>query len=168
MGYILSFRELLTVQVNHVPRFLMCWLLVNLWVGEDCNTCPLSVFIMGFLGGSVVKHPPASAGDPGSIPGSGRSCCRRKWHPTPGFFPGKSHGQRSLVGYSPWAHKESDTTEHTHMPVVSQFSCSAMSNSLRPQDCSTPGFPVHHQLPKLAQTRVHPVGDAIQPSHPLL
>ena len=36
-----------------------------------------------------------------------------------------------------------------------------------PMDCSTPGFPVHHQLPKLAQTHVHWVGDAIQPSHPL-
>ena len=34
-------------------------------------------------------------------------------------------------------------------------------------DCSTPGFPVHHQLPKLAQTHVQWVGDAIQPSHPL-
>ena len=36
-----------------------------------------------------------------------------------------------------------------------------------PMDCSTPGFPVHHQLPKLAQTHVHWVGDTIQPSHPL-
>ena len=35
-------------------------------------------------------------------------------------------------------------------------------------DCSTLGFPVHHQLPELAQTHVHRVGDAIQPSHPLL
>ena len=34
-------------------------------------------------------------------------------------------------------------------------------------DCSTPGFPVHHQLPELAQTYVHRVSDAIQPSHPL-
>ena len=34
-------------------------------------------------------------------------------------------------------------------------------------DCSTPGFPVHHQLPEPAQTHVHRVGDAIQPSHPL-
>ena len=34
-------------------------------------------------------------------------------------------------------------------------------------DCSVPGFPVYHQLLELAQTRVHPVGDAIQPSHPL-
>ena len=37
-----------------------------------------------------------------------------------------------------------------------------------PMDCSTPGFPVHHQLPELAQTHVHWVGDDIQPSHPLL
>ena len=37
---------------------------------------------------------------------------RRKWQPTPVFLPGKSHGQRSLVGYSPWGHKESDMTEH--------------------------------------------------------
>ena len=34
-------------------------------------------------------------------------------------------------------------------------------------DCSTPGLPVHHQLPELTQTRVHWVGDTIQPSHPL-
>ena len=37
-----------------------------------------------------------------------------------------------------------------------------------PIDCSTPAFPVHHQLPELTQTHVHRVGDAIQPSHPLL
>ena len=35
-------------------------------------------------------------------------------------------------------------------------------------DCSTPGFLVHHQLPELAQTHIQRVGDAIQPSHPLL
>ena len=37
-----------------------------------------------------------------------------------------------------------------------------------PMDCSTPGFPVHHQLPELVQAHVHRVGDAIQPSHPVL
>ena len=35
----------------------------------------------------------------------------RAWQPTPGFFPGESHGQRSLVGCSPWGRKESDMTE---------------------------------------------------------
>ena len=39
---------------------------------------------------------------------------RWEWQPNPVFLPGKSHGQRSLEGYSPWSHKESDTTEHTH------------------------------------------------------
>ena len=39
------------------------------------------------------------------------------WQPTPIFLPGKYHGQRSLVGQSLWALKESDTTEHTHKSV---------------------------------------------------
>ena len=38
----------------------------------------------------------------------------RKWQPTPVFLPGKFHGQRSLVGYSPQGHKEGDTTQHAH------------------------------------------------------
>ena len=36
----------------------------------------------------------------------------RKWQPTPVFLPGKFHGQRSLAGYNPWCHKESDTTKY--------------------------------------------------------
>ena len=49
-----------------------------------------------------------------------------------------------------------------------QFSRSVMSNSLQPMNCSTPGLPVHHQPLEFTQTHVHRVGDAIQPSHPLL
>ena len=44
-------------------------------------------------------------------------------------------------------------------------SCTTLCN---PTDCSTPGFPVHHQLPEHTQTHVHRIGDAIQPSQPLL
>ena len=44
-------------------------------------------------------------------------------------------------------------------------SCSTLCNSM---DCSMPGLPVHHQFLEIAQTHVHQVGDAIQPSHPLL
>ena len=40
--------------------------------------------------------------------------------PTPIFFPGKPHRQRSLVGYSPWGHKESDMTEQLHF-ILQQF-----------------------------------------------
>ena len=39
---------------------------------------------------------------------------RRQWHPTPILLPGKSHGWRSLVGYSPWGCKKSDMTERLH------------------------------------------------------
>ena len=49
-----------------------------------------------------------------------------------------------------------------------QFSHSVMSKYCDPMDCSTPGFSVCHQLLELAQTHVHQVGDAIQPSHLLL
>ena len=62
----------------------------------------------------MVKSPPANAGDirdMGSIPGSGRS--PEGGYSNPEFLPGESHGQRSLVGYSPWSHKEVDTTEVT-------------------------------------------------------
>ena len=47
------------------------------------------------------------------------------------------------------------------------FSRSVVSNALQPMDCIIPGFPVHNQRPELAQTQVHWVGDASQPSHPL-
>ena len=60
-----------------------------------------------------VKESTCNAGDTGDrslILGSGGSL-RRKWQPTPVFLPEKSHGQRSLVGYSLWSHKELDMTE---------------------------------------------------------
>ena len=38
----------------------------------------------------------------------------KEWQPTPVFLPDKSHGQRSLAGYSPWGHKELDMTKHMH------------------------------------------------------
>ena len=58
----------------------------------------------GLPDGSVVKNSPTNAGNMGSIPGSG-ILWRRKCQPTPVFLPGKSHGQRSLVGCSPWSHE---------------------------------------------------------------
>ena len=48
-------------------------------------------------------------------PWVGKIRWRRKWQSTPILLPGKSHGQRSLVGYSPWGHKESNTTEWLHL-----------------------------------------------------
>ena len=56
---------------------------------------------------------------------------------------------------------------HNTCSVSVQFSCSVVSDSLRPMNRSMPGLPVHHQLPEFTQTHAHQVGDAIQPSHPL-
>ena len=70
---------------------------------------------MGFPGSSVSKESALSAGDPGSIPGSGRSLEGGR-QPTPVFLPGESHGQRSLVGCSPWGRKESGMTERLTQP----------------------------------------------------
>ena len=60
----------------------------------------------------VIKNPPANAGDRcwfytwvRKIPE------RRAWKPTPVFLPGECHGQRTLVDYCPWGHKESDMSE---------------------------------------------------------
>ena len=51
-------------------------------------------------------------------------CWRREWQPTPVFLPGEFHGQRSLVGYSPWGCKELDTTEWiTHTHTVALWYC---------------------------------------------
>ena len=57
----------------------------------------------------------------------------------------------------------------TRMLCSVQFSSVAQSCPILcdPMDYSTPGLPVHHQLPEFTQTHVHGVGDAIQPSHPL-
>ena len=62
----------------------------------------------------MVKNPPAVAGDvrnAGSVPGSGRSPGVGNGNPLQYSCSGKSHGQRSLVGYSPWGFKELGTTE---------------------------------------------------------
>ena len=61
----------------------------------------------------MIKNPPANTGDIGSISGFRQSSRRRKWPPTPVFWPGEFHEQRSLVGYSPQGHKEPDTTKTT-------------------------------------------------------
>ena len=64
----------------------------------------------------VVKNPPARVGRHKGYRFSSwvrKIPWRRAWQPTPVFLPGESHGQRSLVGYSPWNPKKSDTTEST-------------------------------------------------------
>ena len=63
-----------------------------------------------------------------------RKIPRRKWQPTPVFLPGKSHGQRSLAGSSPWTRKESDTTKQQQPPLVGD-----LGDLLEPLVTSQPG-----------------------------
>ena len=56
-----------------------------------------------------------------------------------------------------------ENKNHVQFSLVTQLGLTLCT----PMDCSTLGFPVHHQLLELAQTHAHRVGDAIQPSHPL-
>ena len=69
---------------------------------------------LGFPGDSAGKESTCNVGDPGSIPGLGRSpAWRREWLPTPVFWPGEFHGL-----YSPWGHKESDTTVWLSLSLI--------------------------------------------------
>ena len=63
--------------------------------------------------------------------GWGDSPREGKWQPTPVFLPGKPHGQRSLVGYSPWGHKESDKTEQLSHQASKQGMRSPQIHSLK-------------------------------------
>ena len=79
--------------------------------------------------------------------------------PSPGDLPDPTIGPRS-----PALQADSLPTELLVQISSVPQSCPTLCD---PMDHSTPGLPVHHQLPELTQTHVHGVGDAIQPSHPL-
>ena len=86
---------------------------------------------LGFPGGSVVKNLPANAGNIGLIPGLGDPL-EEDVTTHSSILAGKSQGQRSLTGYSPWDHQESDMTEHARIPPAQShgpYTCeSATSN----------------------------------------
>ena len=98
---------------------------------------------LGFPGGSDGKESACNVGDPGLIPGSGRFPWRREWQPTPVFLPGEFHGQMSLAGYSPWGHKELDTTERLTLFFSRWFLSSRTWSSLQNklQDSEYSGSP---------------------------
>ena len=79
---------------------------------------------------------------------------RRQWHTTPVLLPGKSHGQRSLVGYSPWGREESDTTERLHF----HFSLSCIGEGMATHSSvlawRIPGMGEPGGLPSMGSHRV--------------
>ena len=105
----------------------------------------------------MVKNLPANAEDvrdAGSIPGFERS-------------PGGGHG--NPFHYSCLENPQEERSLEATVHRVAKFSSFTQScpTLCDPMNCSTPGLPVHHQLPESTQTHVHRVSDAIQPSHPL-
>ena len=97
------------------------------------------------------------AGGPGLIPGQGTRSHMLQL---------RVHMPQLKISYA--ATKDSacyNKDQRACVPQLSQVSHSVVSDSAVPTDCGMPGFPVHYQLLGLAQTHVHQVGDAIQPSH---
>ena len=79
--------------------------------------------MLDFPGRTVVKNLSANAGDSGdagSVPAGQKDPLEKEMATHSSILPGKSHRQKSLVGYSPWGCKESDSTEHTHTHTHTQ------------------------------------------------
>ena len=120
--------HVLVSDCGHLKLKLQCF--ISIYLQIFCHFYINPYTYLGFPGGSVCKESACNVGDLGSIAGSRRFPWRRTWQPTLLFLPGESHGQRSLVGYSPWGHKESDMTEqvsthtHTHPHIMVWFGMS--------------------------------------------
>ena len=97
MNYIKSIRSILSFPWNSLKCFK-----------KILNLSTRKYKSKGITGGSDGKESACNEGRPGFDSWVGKIPWRRKWQPTPGFLPGIFHGRRSLVGYSPWGHKESD------------------------------------------------------------
>ena len=118
--------------------------------GASSNSCPSSQWCPPTILSSLVPF----------------SCLQS--FPVSGSFPmsqlfawdGRSIGVSALASVLPM-----NTQDWSPLGLFSYSPlCPTLSD---PMNCSTPGLPVHHQLPEFTQTHVHRVGDAIQPSHPL-
>ena len=106
------------LELFHHSSPVAYWAPTNLG-SKSFSVIPFCLFILflGFSGFPVVSDGTASArqcGRPGLDPWFRKTPWRRKWQPILVLLPGKFHGQRSLVGYSPWGRKEWDTTERLH------------------------------------------------------
>ena len=87
---------------------------------------------------SVAKNLPANAGDAGLICGSGEDPLEKGMATTPVFLPGKFHGGRSLVGYSPQGRKESDRIKYTCTHYLNQYAVYTAGGNLKSNPGSNP------------------------------
>ena len=113
---------------------------------------------------SLLPHGLYGLYSPWNAPGQNTGVCSllllQGTFPTQGSNPGLLHCRQFLYQLS---HQGSLKCVRVQFTSVAQ-SCPTLCD---PMNCSTPGLPVHHQLPEFTQTHVHRVGDAIQPSHPM-
>ena len=103
------------VQINNAPPPNICRSSSSQLVNV---TFLIFTFECHFPGGTSGKESTCQCRRYRFHPWVGKIPWRRKWQPTPVFLLGKSHRQRSLVGYSPWGRKELDMTEHTQTHTV--------------------------------------------------
>ena len=108
--FYLNLSQKVVSQFIYTKMFLLA---ISLFLPLSLEWLPTLIFL-GFPGGSDSKRIHLPCGRSGIDPWVGKIPWRRKWQPTPVCLPGESHGQRSLVGYSPWGGKESDMTDHEH------------------------------------------------------
>ena len=119
-------------------------------------------WLKGFPGGSDGKESACNAGDPGLIPGLGRSPGEGNGYPLQYSCQENSMDRRAwwatVYGVARVGDNWMIFTFSVQFSLVAQ-SCLTLCDLM---DCSTPGLPVHHQLPESTQTHVHWVGDALQ------
>ena len=118
----------LTQGLNPHVLYLMHWQTDSLLLeqfGKPYRLINIQFFLKRSFCSSNNKESACNAEDLGSIPGSGRSPGDENGNPLQYSCLEKSHGQRSLVGYSPWGHKESDTTERLFWKrdILSEWDC---------------------------------------------
>ena len=104
----------------------------------------------------MIKNLPTNAGDVGDagfVSWFGKIPWKRKWQFTPVFLPGKSYGQRSLVGYSPWGHKESDSIEQLNKRYCVCPARPKIPSGLLRESLLTPGKMVKALLASIAESQ---------------
>ena len=165
-------------------QVLWLWLQNKSPVSSLLNISSTNYYYRAFAGDVVVKNQPVNAGDAGdlgSIFGLGRSPGIGNGNPIQyscldnsmdrGTWWVTVHGVAKSMT---WLSTHTHTHTHTNIIIIQSITLNEFSSVTQlcltlcdPMDCSTPGFPVHHQLLELTQTHVHWLSDAIQPSHSL-
>ena len=160
LGMFPSFSSLLSIFIIKLLDFFQYFLCIY-WDNQAILFLILLIRYTGLPWWLRWQRICLQCGRPGCDPWVGRIPWQRKRLPTPVFFPGEFHGQRSLAVYSPWYHKQLDTTKHlshTHsinwMSVLTLKSLLVWVLSESRSFCSSLG---HHSIPRFYYSASHTV-----------